>query len=356
MKLTRYLNSRSLLSIFATIISGILVVATLVWSTESPNTTKNGFVRKFLPLNIEMGNVIPRQKIVTGLSGISKTQIYLQTIKPGKIIILDHELKYLNTIDLDMTLDAKTALAFDCKVDSPNIYFFAGNSPAVITGNLNSEFTKKYKFPLSIFTKGTFLSPSSFAFRGYDTTIKSIDQIFLKGYPSSGIIKRETKVLDRTGDGGMSSDGILHFDSVTKSLVYILFYSNKYISMDTNLNIKYVATTLDTVSYAAARIEGVKSGKVTTYSNHDPSKVINWDNCIDGGILYNNSWLKGDNETPEQFRNNSAIDAYNLEEGKYEGSFYLPKYNGEKAFKFKIFGSKVIALYNDYIILYKINK
>ena len=59
------------------------------------------------------------------------------------------------------------------------------------------------------------------------------------------------------------------------------------------------------------------------------------------------------NEDEKKFENSSVIDTYNLRDGQYQFSFYLPKHNEKKMREFKVSGDMLIALYDHYVLKYQ---
>jgi hypothetical protein len=83
-----------------------------------------------------------------------------------------------------------------------------------------------------------------------------------------------------------------------------------------------------------------------------PAQKVNYNGSISGGKLFLQSMLKADNEYELDFNENSIIDIYDLKNGDYKGSFYIPAYEGKKAHQFQVISHQLYALYGKTVVLY----
>lgn len=125
--------------------------------------------------------------------------------------------------------------------------------------------------------------------------------------------------------------------------------------MDTNLNLLYRARTIDTFSSYLAKGATIKNSSGVSYTLDAPPSFVNWQGCVGNDMLYLQSVLMADNETKEEFANNSVIDLYALSDGSYQGSFYLPKHKNSRASNFRIFNETLIAVYKNEVIKYNLS-
>ncbi|GEP95724.1 hypothetical protein CCY01nite_19840 [Chitinophaga cymbidii] len=87
-----------------------------------------------------------------------------------------------------------------------------------------------------------------------------------------------------------------------------------------------------------------------------PLNQINKEVLISDKHIYIYSTLQADNETAEGFNEHSTIDRYNLENGMYEGSFYIPNRNGEKIKSMIISGKNFIAIHPKKMTLFELKQ
>jgi hypothetical protein len=115
--------------------------------------------------------------------------------------------------------------------------------------------------------------------------------------------------------------------------------------------------TIDTISTVQTEFGKIKnnSNGAGIITNKSPIKVVNYESCVNQGKLFNYSSVKADNEDEEKFRRNSVIDVYNLKNGAYEHSFYIPPYKGSKLKRFAVYGQTLVVIYKKDIVVYKIS-
>lgn len=343
------LSKKSSILIPVVMLGAIGLVALLTSAALKTLNQNNGFDRKYTKTIITQQSIMPHNGII-GISGYTQSHIYFQTLDPSRLIVTDHQLKNQHDVNLNIAKNNKLTSAVYTFVDSPNIGILAGRIPAVIKGETKYLNTSIYKFSSSIFTRGIMISPNSYVIRGFDTSIKRLDQIFMKGNPLTGTIKRENNVSEQRNDAGISTDGTLCYDKKNNLIIYTYYYRNEVICLDTNLNLIRRFNTIDTI--ANNQIVSDTAGKLVTAAT--PKRLINQTSDVFGGILFNKSVIKGDNEQTTQFRDISSIDMYDLKTGDYKGSLSIPNYKTEKIQRFKIVENRIIALYKSNIVIYNL--
>lgn len=349
-------STKHLILIVGVMASALILVSILAWSALKPINIKNGFNRNIKPNFINAVNSSEKDKEITDIIGATENTIYLRTKSPGRILMTNYRFNTKKNILLNIDSAKKTSSFYYTIVDSPQVSVLAGNIPCLYVSTLDSgKKTNSFRTPL--FTRAVMISPSTYAFRGFDSTIKTPDQIFMAKNFNTGEIKKENNLSERNSDAGISTDGILNFDSASNLITYVFFYKNQFLCLDTNLNLIRRCTTVDTTNLLNLKTQSlVNSKKEVSYTNASPKRLINSVSCVDNGYLYNNSHLKADNETDETFQRNSIIDVYDLKNSKYLYSFYIPHYKKENMENFKIIKNKLIVLYKTQMIYYNVAK
>lgn len=333
--------------VFAT----VTVISYWLYELISVSKQKNGFNRKFIPVAIGVLGVLNRDSI-TGISGIVNKHLYFQMRRPGQLIVTDEHLGAVSSKEFYTGYDGKIASRFEYIMDSMRLFILAGNKPALIYGTPGMPL-KQYLFPALLFSRCVPVSDNSFVFRGFDTSVHSNDQVFLKGNPVTGKIIAEKNLTEFKNDAGISSDGLLRFDKTTNKLVYVYFYKNKFICLDTNLHLYYAAHTIDTNKTNAIQPGTYRETKYSRTTNSSPIRTINKENSVFDGLLFNNSRLQADNENSYDFKSNDVIDIYSIEDGAYKGSFYIPLYKDEHLQRFKIGENILVVLYHHALVSYR---
>ena len=315
-----------------------------------PVDIKNGFNRKLNADKAILLHVIDRPKDVKAIVGWTGHHLYFKMSTPSSLWLTNYNLQEAR--EQTLRIPAHPGLAsFTMMVDSPRVHIMAGNFPAVIIANLNNDSVRLHYLPGGVFTRAIALSEDSYIFRGYDSSQKNSGQLFIKRRLSVGeVIARDHIKRDEDDQVGIRSDGLLGYDKKTNLVSYVSFYRNQIYCMDTNLDLKYVGRTIDTVGSVA-----IKTARINqTETNKSPTRVINARSRVSGGKLYIESKLRADNETEEAAWGNAVIDVYAIETGAYEGSFYLPFYKREKIMDFRIIGSLAVVMYKNYLATYRL--
>ncbi|HEY8388135.1 MAG TPA: hypothetical protein VIK74_06000 [Parasegetibacter sp.] len=238
---------------------------------------------------------------------------------------------------------------FSTYVDSPYISILAGRASVAIETSFAGKNYALYKFPTRIYTHSIRISPKTYVVRGIDTSVKKTDQIFVKANSETNQVTREKNVSETNGDAGLSTDGMLSYDPINHLIIYPYFYENKFLCMDTNLNLVYTGRTIDNTKSLPIKSTVNKNVLTTT----TPKRIVNNYSLISQGYLFINSGIKANNEDNKAYQDNSIVDIYETKTGAYKGTFYIPEFNGEKMRTFNIIDEGLIAIYKSKVVKYK---
>lgn len=348
------IKNKHLFYIPLVIVFAIALVGVLAWDTMKDANKKNGFTRNFIHKDYpRVISSLAKDPEIIELCGSTPSALYFKSKNPKHILITDYDIKTKRYENINSPDDKRISQAYNCFVDSPRIILIANNIPETIITGLSIQ-PMTHRFPKYLFTRASMLGPSSFVFRGFDPKFKD-EQIFIKGNLSSDSLVPENN-LSTLGnhDGGIATDGLLHFNKKSNLLSYVYFYRNEFICMDTNLNLIYKGHTIDHVVNSEFFGGSVSGNKSTLYTNVGPRKIINYESTVTDNYIYINSKIRADNEETNTFLNNSVIDVYSNKKGIYVGSFYIPKYNGEKMDRFFLLNNFLFVLYKSNIVKYNI--
>jgi len=103
--------------------------------------------------------------------------------------------------------------------------------------------------------------------------------------------------------------------------------------MDTNLNVMYTAATIDTNSFAKITVASVAAGDSKFFA---PAHSVNKRVRISGGRVFILSSLVADNEDAKLHKKNDVIDVYDVADGNYLHSIYIPLNKSAKVTDFLI--------------------
>lgn len=337
---------------FTVMLIAIGLVGILAWKALSPISIKNGFNRHFKStFSLTLLAIEKKNDEITDIAGATKSHLFFKTKNPEKILMTDYTLKIEKYFSLNVSNIKNIATAFQCSVDSPLVYIMANNMPGIAIGQLDQD-SKEFVFHKSPFTRIARIATNRYILRGFDSTSKD-DQIFIKRDLETGVISREPNIIERRHDAGISTDGFLSYDTLTHLLIYSFVYKNKFLCLDTNLQLKNYYHTIDTISTYQATANLTSNDIIT---NTTPSRVINGRSSTEKGKFFNISKLKADNEIENKFETSVVIDIYDILTGRYESSFYIPDYDKQKMIHFKVINDKIIIVYPHHFAVFAITK
>jgi hypothetical protein len=330
----------------------VLTIVALFVSADKINHRKNGFMRLFPPAIAEL---ITRSDVKYNsyyIAGYTKTHLYLGSVTdPSYILISNYDLS--DTTHITVPLPAIAKSAFDrlsVSVDSPYINFTDGESSYYyrvrfpgLDGSLNNLKGEQ-------FITARAISPRSIILKQYN---RNLHESFISKKTLDTITRTKNYALVKQVDGLFCSDGMLNFDPSTGKLIYVYYYRNQFVCLDTNLELQLTGKTIDTNSRAKIKVESINSTGQTTLSK--PPLIVNRLSCVAGDYLFVNSTLMANNETKLSFDESSVIDAYNLTDGSYKLSFYLPSYNGMKIYRVYVFGKLLFGFYDHYVLVFRLH-
>lgn len=150
-------------------------------------------------------------------------------------------------------------------------------------------------------------------------------------------------ILEKQIDGLFCTDGMLHYNQARKRLVYVYYYRNEFICMDTALHLVYRGKTIDGVERVQIRVAEIESRQTMALAS--PPRIVNKKTHSSGDWLFIHSTIRATNESRSTFEQNDVVDVYGLRDGHYSGSFYIPRINGEKLRDFKVYGDLFVTIH-----------
>jgi len=337
-------------------LGGVIFITILYSFSYKINHQKNGF-------NRIIGKGHDHWKLISALdlkynsyyiAGITDSHIYLgNSTSTSLLLSTDYKLKDTHTSRIIAPDTNKIAWkALKVFVDSPNVYMMEGILPSILHCDLHSLKSFRYNARINNFSTSLPLSNTTYVYRSFDT--KNNQNILVKENLNTGVVKFP-KILENQQDGVFSVDGMLAYEANAGRLVYLYFYRNQFICMDSDLTVLYKGNTIDTIKHAHITVSTLKdyNNKMTLSS---PPLIVNRAICIDSDRIFINSNLVSDNEPKQLTSTNSSIDVYSLKDGKYEFSFYIPMYKNKKLTEFRIKNDLAIVINNEYLLVYKLNQ
>lgn len=340
--------------LFAPLLMGVAIIVVITLMIISGNTTfrKSDFNRKFInkePL------VLYHSKKVNGLRaicGIQNNHIYFETDTAGRIIEIDSTLSNMRLFKFGIPDRRIVQSLYSTFIDSSYCYIMAGNVPEIIRFKLADSFYQVFYSPKNLFSQSVVTSNNNYVFRIYKKSEGKWDQVFTRWNTGTNTFFSEKTISEKRGDAGFSTDGMLLFDESTSRILYVEYFSNQFICIDTLLNILYKSQTIDTFSNPTINVLSETNRYSKIITNGSPLHLINLESKAENNRLYIHSSIQADNERNKDFKDHAVIDIYQISDGHYFGSFYIPDYKEERLKDFEVAGHKIIVLYKNYIIIY----
>ncbi|RXK81680.1 hypothetical protein [Filimonas effusa] len=294
------------------------VICLLAAAAPDINKSGNGFRRTWLYDMITKTNSFAILPTIKNIAGVEHGFIYFSSKEKGVAVRLDlsngnqESIKFLSTPNLINQLDASNQL-----IVRDSTFWLYNSTPAlIIKGNLKGDVSSivKLKEP---FTK-LVLTDSGMIVRKFIPGVR--DQALYKLNSLGEMLTTAPRITDDNGDGGLSTEGILLYNNVDKSTMYIGRNSNRVTVLNEDMTIKKVGKTIDTFftnRYTASQYQ-LKSGNVVT--NGAPIQYINIGAAINADFLYVQSGVRSDSDDRNSFSKDLVLDVYSLKNMEYIGS------------------------------------
>ncbi|MNL00817.1 hypothetical protein D3C87_1212600 [compost metagenome] len=160
---------------------------------------------------------------------------------------------------------------------------------------------------------------------------------------------------DRTDN--FSVDGFTCYNKTAGRVFFTYYYRNQFLCLDTNMNVLYTGTTIDTNTIAKIKLAEYEADGKTIRTMAKPALMVNKKGYSDGNYYYNEAALAGDNEDRRTFNKHTVLDVYKLDNGgKYSHSLYLPNYKDKQLTGFAVRGDLLMAIYDRYLVSYSLKR
>lgn len=285
------------------------------------------------------------------ISGASDNTVYLGNIT-APLHVLTLNLNSL-TDSIHHTIDVRDISNYKfwslrLSVDSPYFSLSDGGLPVIFGGTTHDWKADRYMYDSAYFTDAVPISHKSFAIR---TVAKGTDDYILgKEQGAEPHITLHPGLLEKQVDGRFCVDGKMVYDRSSNKLIYLYYYRNQYIVMDTSLNLLYRGNTIDTVSWAKLKVGDIKNENIRSLSA--PPYLVNKRLAIWNDWLFINSALRATNESMKDFTHASVIDVYDLRTEHYVFSFYIKDFKKKKLIDFIVVSNKLVVLHDYGLMVY----
>jgi hypothetical protein len=341
-------KKKPVLILISLFLAAFVIITLLAFLSKNTNEKKNGFKRLLLTTVLKTRKQVTFPSDISRIIGSQPGAIYFQDNTPYTAHRTTLDLDSLKTINLPIATYVKNNSSIRMFLNGRHIYIACRNLPGILDYNLDSGSVDSYVLE-KFYGKETNFAKDQFILKTIEP--KTNDAIFVKINLKKAHPAIEDHFSERSGGSVFATDGMLFYDSTTHMACYTYFYQNGFICMDTNLNLKLTARTIDTITKREIKVAHVGS----SYTLKQPPQFVNNLGAVAAGNLFLQSMLQADNEYSLDFTENAVIDVYNLINGFYKGSFYIPPYNGKKPHQFHVIEKTLYAIYGKTVILYDLD-
>ncbi|MGV3460264.1 MAG: DoxX family protein [Flavobacterium sp.] len=340
-------------TVLASFIISIGLVTALYLFSEEEIHRNNSFLRRYPPHPVTTIKGINIKYNSYYIAGFDKGRIYLgNTSAPSHIFSIDTTLNNIKTKQLK--LDNKENIIFyapQLKIHPPYFFLIDGNVPVIFKGNLSDWNAKLYWQGNDKFSQAEVISPNEFIVSGLDRHGGQNAISYIDLNKSKPVIQLE-HLLEKQSDGIFDTDGMLRYNTELGKSLYIYYYRNEFLLINSDMQIDYKGRTIDTIKQASIKLAYKDSGRVRTLAERP--LVVQKQSAAFGKYLFTKSERLGQYEPEEMLKDASIIDVYNLENHIYEFSFYLYDYEGEKIKSFAVYNNILVGLSDHYLVLYRL--
>ncbi len=325
-----------------------MVLTSLLFFNSKKTKANGGFYRYFIPHPISKranADLIFNSFYFAGSNG---SLLYLGNRTSHRYVLsVSSDLKTLDSLKLIIPPTVNTS-STEIHLNSRSFFLSDGNRPLLFYTALPELRMNTITLPdIGSFTGVLPISGRSLILRTYSNALKksTLTKISL----CNQCIKETTNLLDRSIDGYYSCDGTMCFDYDSHEFIYVYRYMNQFIKADSNLNLVYRSRTIDTIRIPQIKIGSYQTsmGASTTFAA--PPLAVNNFASASKGLLYIHSLLRSDSEDEKMFNHYFVIDTYELTDGHYKFSFYLPKEKGAVLKDFLVIDKTLFILYDHFI-------
>ena len=286
--------------------TAIVVVLALVFVSPEGTARKGVFKRRFTGSPPAL--LFHSEKIngLRAVCGIENNRIYFETDSVGSIIEMDTALSRLHFIHYQIPDKKRFQSLYSTFIDSSYCYITGGNIPAIIRLDLKGLSNQLYHFPNPLFSQAAMASNGTFIVRAYQKINGKWDQVFTRWNPLKHTLATRNNILEKRGDAGISTDGILLFDKSAGRVLFASYYSTAFICMDTLLRVLYKASTIDFTVSVPIKVAVETNSYSQIMTNSSPLHPVNLRAKVANSRLYIQSAIQSDNESEKVFSTSCA--------------------------------------------------
>lgn len=312
-----------IISLVAGALLSIAVVIILFRISDKITRHHNTFIRNFPKAAYKTKEVDLRYNSFY-FAGHDQNKVYLGNVStPLQMYTVQNNILFKEKQLIKLDKVERPFHAFQVRVSTPYFYAYDGTVSCIYSGSITDWKAQLKWIGNNFFDQAVFIDSKRIAFREQSKTGTKIGTIDLS---KNGIVKYSNEILQKQSDGIFDVDGKLLFDNSQKKVVYVYTYRNEYTVTNTQLQIAFRGTTIDTISQAQISVAVLKDREQQKMSQ--PPLKVNRAALVYGNLLFINSGILGNYEPEEMWDIASIIDIYNLTDQSYVASMYVHDIGG----------------------------
>jgi hypothetical protein len=352
MNKVKIMSRKIFLSISVLVFSAISL-AVLVKYNDTDAEHKAGFSRFISAKPIAFLISKKKDVVFNDIVGKFNDNVFLVNYKKKSISLYDSLLNIVEDFPLTKKIDFETLGPYELSVNNITVHLFQKNSPYFTEFRVRDTSIYIKKAEHKIVTKVLVISENKSVARAFDSSGTSQNFRLINNLDGRTIATGN--YLSDKGDMGFSSDGILAYDKLSNRILYVQYYNNKFICLDSTLNLLYESKTIDTLHNNNVKVKVInrRSGAKSLMPTVPLKYVSNYAACYDGRLLILSN-VKSDDQSVSIFEGNFIIDVYSVDDGRYLFSFFIRREH-DKLIRFKIVDDKIVILYTNSVFLYRLH-
>lgn len=339
-------------TILACMLLSLTLMVCLYYVPTLMNNEHRPFHRQLPPHFLTHPLIKALENTKSYIIGMDSTTLYLgQTSSPLEVL----KYKYRKGLLLQdsILLNTQTPIAWQLlnkRLISNKLYLYEGLTPNIFEYSLETKTPIKLPIDSLLFTDCIPLSPNNIILKTTDA--KKRQQVIAQWTSENPKLRIPNTNLTKQVDGFFCTDGDLIFNEDRKLLIYTYRYRNAFLVFDNHLNLIRTHHTIDPHVKADIKVASVKVHGKETIKLASVPHIVNRQSFSQGPWLFVNSNIPSKNDTKTNFKSKSVIDIYDLKQGRYTFSFYIPSYQGDTMNDFAIYNNTLAALYPQGIVIY----
>ena len=340
--------------LIGTICSIGIVTLLFAFSEDMIHRQKDVFIRRYPHHPANQKHALDLGYNSYYIAGVENGKIYLGNhTAPLHMVVLDSTLKDTQHIKIRLDQMDFPFKTLQVKVDPPNFYMMDGTVPAVFKGK-----TSDWKASLAMNGKAYFswaepIDTNTLIIRARSAATGE-NELGMVTLEDSTKAKLFPDLLQKQIDGVFCTDGMLLFEKESRKMVYVYYYRNQFVVVDTDLRQEFIGKTIDTISKAQIDVGTINSKNANTLASR--SLLVNRQSSVYKNYLFVNSNMLGKYESEKMLDQARIIDVYDLKKNTYEFSFYLYDYLQNKMGSFQVHGNLLIAIADQYIVTHTLKQ